>query len=152
MQDNLTIECKDGLVLEVITVPFEPVDQYKLLAEIGRVLVPTILAAQGVGGKSSAGDLGPAVDALFRSLTPDMAVESLQHVLRCSSVIRRTGDAEPDKIDLLSIKALNRAFKGAGLKSMLLAAKHALEVNFGNFSDVAAQLKAGAGAATAPSA
>ena len=132
MENTTTLEVP-GITLEVTTVPFEPVTQYTLLAEVGKVLVPTVLAARGVAGQSDALDLMPACRALFEQLTPDFARQAMQHILAGTTVVRRAEGEQPVKLDLVDVKSINRAFAGAGLKPLLLAIKHALEVNYGRF-------------------
>ena len=132
--NTTTIECPNGTTLEVTTSPFTPVAALKLLAQIGKVIVPTVLAARGVSGKSDALDLMPAARALFEQMTPDYAVEGVCSILAASSVIRRNAAGEAAPIIALSNqKAIDRAFIGCGLTALLTAAKHSLEVNFGSF-------------------
>ena len=125
-----TIECADGLTLDLTCTPFEPVTAYTILALVGKVLVPAALAAKNVSGTSNVTDLLPAARALFEQLTPELAQEALIKLLAGTSVVR--SDAE-GKIDCIGPAKINRAFRGGNLKAMLLAVKHSLEVNYGSF-------------------
>lgn len=126
------IECTDGSTLWVTVNKFEPVPAYRLLAKIGRVLVPTVFAARHVTGQSDAVDLMPAIKTLFDQLTPELAETVMLESLSCTSVVRVDDAGKKFNTDLTSVKAINKAFAG-NLKAMLLTIKFALEVNFGDF-------------------
>lgn len=133
MDNTTTIEIK-GVTLEVTCMPFEPVTQYQLLAKVGKVLVPTVLAAQAIDPtKAKISDLMPAVDKLFDGLTPQLADEFRRDCLRGCTVQREDDSGKPERIDLVNDKAVNKAFRGLGVKPMLMCIKHVLEVNFGDF-------------------
>jgi hypothetical protein len=113
LQKTTTLLAKDGMRFELTTVKFEPVTAYRLLAKIGRVLVPTVLAAQSVTGKSLALDLLPAVNTMFDQLTPELAESALVDSLAATSVVRPDDSGKLEKIDTVNINEINRAFRGA---------------------------------------
>lgn len=136
MENQRTTEIAgaDGMQFEITTVKFEPVTAYRLLAKIGRVLIPTALMAKDVGLKSSTVDLMPAVRTLFDQLTPELAEQMMLESLAASTCTRPDDQGALERIDLNSIPKINRAFRG-NLKVMLMAIKHSLEVNYGDFFD-----------------
>lgn len=127
-----TITGADGAEFEITCIKLEPVPAYLLLAKVGKIIVPAILAAQGLTGKSDAADLIPAINRLFESLTPELANTLMLDLLRSCTCIRPDDAGERERHDLLDVKRINRAFRG-NLKAMLLAMKFAIEVNFGDF-------------------
>ena len=132
-QDTSEITLTDGSSLSVTVVKFEPVTAYRLLAKIGRVLIPTVFAARHVTGKSDTTDLMPAIKTLFEQLTPELAETVMLEALSGTSVTRADDNGHVQNIDLVhGTKAINRAFRG-NLKAMLLAIKFSLEVNYGDF-------------------
>ncbi len=136
MENQRTVELTgaDGARFEITTLKFEPVTAYRLLAKIGRVLIPAGLMAKDVGLKSATADLMPAVRTLFDSLTPELAEQVMLESLAASSCVRPDEQGTLERIDLNSIAKINRAFRG-NLKMMLMAIKHSLEVNYGDFFD-----------------
>lgn len=122
LQKTEMLTAKDGTRFEITTVKFEPVTAYLLLAKIGRVLVPAVLATTRGGN----GDL----DAVFDQLTPELAQTALVDTLASTSVVRPDDSGKLEKVDLTSIREINRAFRGGYLREMLLAMKHSLAFNY----------------------
>lgn len=133
-----TLVAKDGTRFVLTANKFEPTYAYRLLAKIGRVLVPAVMAAKSVNAQSAALDLMPAVNAMFDQLTPDLADSARDDLLLAMSVARDDEQGKPERIDLVSPKNINRAFRGGYLRELLLAMKFSLGVNFGDFFGVSA--------------
>jgi hypothetical protein len=132
MQDTISIEGVDGEAFEVTCTKLEPVAAYELLAKVGKLLVPAVMAAQGLTSKSDALSMIPAVNQLFDAMSPELARSLMQDLLRGCTLTRPDDKGELERHDLLTTQKINRAFRG-NLKAMLMAMKFSLEVNFGDF-------------------
>jgi hypothetical protein len=135
MSDSKTYEGKEGDSYEITVVKLEPVPAYQLVAKLGKLLVPAVVALQGVKATADVRELVPAADKLFDSLTPEMAMSLMKDLFATVTIVRTRADGVAEKSDLCHGQAMvNRAFRG-DLKAMLVALKFAFEVNFGDFFD-----------------
>ncbi len=124
---------------EITSVQLDVITAYKLLAKIGKVMIPAALAARGVTGKSDSTELMPAITQLFDALSPELAESLMLESLQATSVVMPDANGKLLKIDLTGASMIKAAFAG-DLKAMLLTMKFALEVNYASFfvaSDVA---------------
>jgi hypothetical protein len=143
LQNTDTLLAKDGTRFEITTVKFEPVTAYLLLAKIGRLLVPAVLAST----RGAAGDM----DAVFDQLTPELAQAALVDSLASTSVVRPDDNGKLEKIDLVNIREINRAFRGGYLREMMLAMKHSLAFNYQDLFVASAGPDAASATTPAPS-
>ncbi len=136
-QESTELLGEDDEPFTITTTKFEPVVQYRLLAKIGRVLIPAVMAAKGDGAKnpdgSTAVNMRAGVEALFEKLTPEVADMAMMDSLAATSVIRADDAGAKEVISLINVKGINRAFRGGNLRVMLQAMQFALEVNYGRF-------------------
>jgi hypothetical protein len=124
MEKTLELKGADGEKLEVTTVKFEPVTAYLLLGKIGGIIIPAGLAARD-------GNMGSAVDQLFKRLTPELMQSAMLDLLPSTVVVRPDSEGKLERIELTSIHKINRAC--GNLKTLLRVMQHALEVNYGDF-------------------
>lgn len=126
-QESKTIEG-----LEVTVVKLEPVAAYMLLARVGPVLLPALLASKGVQLTGGIESLAPAAKAMLDGLTPEAAKAIMLDVFQSTSVIVRSA-GEPRRYDLCGgIGEINKAFAGK-FKGMLAALWFAIGVQFADF-------------------
>lgn len=127
----LATETRDIGGREFTCVQFGAMASYRLFARLGKVVGPAI---QAMGGAKLADELedtdlsefAPALSALLENLAsdPSLVVELLKQT---STEINGRNAYLTDE------KRIDAAFEEGGLKSMLLALKLSLEVNFASF-------------------
>ena len=132
MQDTKTLKGADGDSFELTCVKLEPVAAYMLVAKLGKVLMPALVAMKT---RKANDDLQPVVDQIFGGLTTEIAQQVMLELLSTTTVVRTTASGEVSKRDLCNGQAaINDAFRGS-VMMMFRAMGFALEVNFGDFFD-----------------
>lgn len=132
LQDSTMFTTRDGESFEVTISKLEPVAAYKLVAKLGKILVPALVAMR----QGTESDLQPVVSRMFDELPADLATEIMLDVFAAATVVRRTSDGGASKHELCAgIAEVNRAFRG-NLLMLFKSLGFALKVNFDDFFDV----------------
>lgn len=129
-----TFTTKDGDTLDVECSKLEPVAAYLLVAKLGKILLPALVAMRQ--GKET--DLQPVIGQMFDSLPPELAREVMLDLFRPCVVVKTNAEGKQSKHDLaLGQPEVDKAFRGS-LKTLFQALGFAFEVNFGDFFDASA--------------
>ena len=131
LSDTRVFTTSDGESYEVLVNKLEPELAYLLVAKLGKVVIPAIVAMK----KGGTTELMPVVDRLFESLTPELAKQVKNDLFAATTVIRTDREGNQMKFDSGTAAAVNNAFRGQ-VKTMFEVLRFALEVNFADFFDV----------------
>jgi hypothetical protein len=133
MQDTKTLSGTGGESFELTCIKLEPVAAYMLVAKLGKVLLPVLVAMRT---RKPTDDMSPVVDQIFSGLTPELAQQVMLELLSTVTVVRTGASGQPQKFDLCNGQvAINNAFRG-NVMTMFKVMGFALEVNFSDFFDV----------------
>lgn len=138
--------------LDVTVTQFDAMRSLGLTARLGKILVPALIAAEGVSMQDDVRALAPALAELFSNLDPAGAQDLARQLTAGTAVVK-----EGKQFSLGSDDAINLAFDG-DLRTLLEVMKFSLEVNFGDFfsgapavaDEPGAEIKSGASASTSP--
>lgn len=134
MSNEKELQLKDGERLHLLVNMLEPTDAYTLVARLGKVLLPAIVALKQ--GKSD--ELQTVVNTMFDQLGPETASLIRDELFKSVTATRFDAAGNPTKRDLLHGRAAINATFRSNLKAMFQTIAFAAEVNFGDFFDVSA--------------